>query len=517
MRFRGAAFQVSDLKAARTARNVAIHYDYSIDAIMIFAVVDLILWYFVVRVALNQGKEEKKRLTALNIMVTIVVSACCIALPILHFDEIYKKTGQFSKDTYLAGLVADILGNALTLPEDYSVQVVEEIISSYENNLITNMDGITQQADSPNIVVIMNEAFSDLRVLGDLATDVPVLPFWDSINENAIRGWANVSVLGGTTANSEYEFLSSDSTGMFAGINGIPYSNYFSNNPNYPSMVSALKEQGYETTVFHPYLSSGWNRMQVYRSMGFDNIVFMEDLQEDLETLRLYVSDISDYSYLKNIFNTKDKEQPQFIFNITMQNHGGYTYTGSDFETRVHLAGEAAGKYPQAEQFLSLVKYSDEALEDLLAFFTEYNEPVIVLIFGDHQPTLESEFYEHITGKSMNEWSFEEQMNQYKTPFMIWHNYPTDTKEIGDVSLNYLAALLLENAGLEMSPYQQYTLTQFAEFPVITSLGIKDKEGHLYPNGSTEFSQWVWEYRMLTYNHTVDVEGRYHKFYKIGD
>ena len=118
----------------------------------------------------------------------------------------------------------------------------------------------------PNIVVIMNEAFSDLRVLGEIETDQPFLEYWDSLEENCIKGWANVSVFGGTTANSEYEFLSSDATALYQNP-VIPYNNYFEQTDVYQSMVSVLIDQGYETTAFHPYLSSGWNRTQVYLSL----------------------------------------------------------------------------------------------------------------------------------------------------------------------------------------------------------------------------------------------------------
>lgn len=95
-----------------------------------------------------------------------------------------------------------------------------------------------------------------------------------------------MSVFGGTTANSEYEFLTSDAVGLYS--NAIPYSKYFHSRDSYSGSVFILKEQGYETTAFHPYLSSGWNRPQVYHVMGFDYIIFSEDIDEKMDTLRLY-------------------------------------------------------------------------------------------------------------------------------------------------------------------------------------------------------------------------------------
>lgn len=370
----------------------------------------------------------------------------------------------------------------------------------------------------PNIVVIMNEAFSDLRVLGDFETDVPVLPFWDSLQSNVIRGWANVSVLGGSTANSEYEFLTSDSAGAFAGASPIPYNSYFTDAEGYPGLVSVLEEQGYETVAFHPYLSSGWNRMQVYHAMDFDDIIFSEDLPEELDTLRLYVSDKGDYSFVEDWFEEKDAGVPQFFFNVTMQNHGGYTYNGDDFESTVHLTGDAAGRFPQTEQYLSLMKASDEALCGLLSYFEEYAEPVILVLFGDHQPRLETGFYEYVSGSPYDRWDLEQRSRQYKTPFIIWSNYalPEDYVELGDVSLNYLGPLLLQRAGLKMSGYQRFMLEEYEKLPVYTGQVIQDAEGRLYAAGSEEYRNRTSGSRFLAYNHTVDVKNRREAFFDVG-
>ena len=175
--------------------------------------------------------------------------------------------------------------------------------------------------------------------MGEIETDQPFLEYWDSLEENCIKGWANVSVFGGTTANSEYEFLSSDATALYQNP-VIPYNNYFEQTDVYQSMVSVLIDQGYETTAFHPYLSSGWNRTQVYRAMQFDHIIFSEDLEQPLDTMRLYTSDEGDYTYIRQYFDQKEKNTPQFFFNVTMQNHSGYTYDGDNFKTTVHLRGE---------------------------------------------------------------------------------------------------------------------------------------------------------------------------------
>lgn len=518
VRFRGTPFQLSDIKALRTAVTVVEGYDFAPSVLLLAALADMVLWFLVWRcccrteswdssmtkshVMSGQNKRHG-RWNPISIFVTAILACGCIALPVMGFDDIYFSTMQFWPDTYLARILAEAMGSSRPLPEDYSTDRAEQVIADYRSTENVQKFDMPTDMTLPNIVVIMNESFSDLRVLGQLETEEPVLPFWDSLEDNTIRGWANVSVLGGSTANSEYEFLTSDPVALYP--NGIPYCSYFNNNDTYLSLVSLLKELGYYTVAFHPYYANGWNRLRVYRAMQFDRMIFLDDLDK-VERLRLYVSDAGDYSFIKKWFQEKESGEPLFFFNVTMQNHGGYTYSGDDFQTTVQLSGDVKGTFPNAEQYLSLVRASDQALEDLLNWFLEYEEPVIVVMFGDHQPILENGFYEYITGQPMDVWNLEQLGNQYKTPFVIWHNYPSESANIGDVSLNYLAPLMLSDAGLPMSEYQQYVLKQYETMPVINCMGIRDEKGYLYNWGSEEFTLMSSDYRMLTYYHTVDKE-----------
>mgnify|MGYP000415231580 FL=1 len=86
--------------------------------------------------------------------------------------------------------------------------------------------------------------------------------------------------------------------------------------------MSQTKDLGYHTIAFHPYLSSGWNRTSVYPWLGFDEAHFQEDVQ-DPQYIRNYVSDLSDYEQLFRW--TEENDRPTMIFNVTMQNHSGYT------------------------------------------------------------------------------------------------------------------------------------------------------------------------------------------------
>ena len=107
--------------------------------------------------------------------------------------------------------------------------------------------------------------------------------------------------------------------------------------------------------------------------------------------------DRSDYYKIFEVYRYKTPDTPLFMFNVTMQNHGGYIPDENDnFTQTIHLTGEYAGKYPEVDEYLSLVKESDKAIEELLAYFSEVDEPTAIIFFGDHQPNVPSAFYDEL-------------------------------------------------------------------------------------------------------------------------
>jgi phosphoglycerol transferase MdoB-like AlkP superfamily enzyme len=508
VRFRGTPFQVADIFSVQTAISVAGGYDFTPDAMLVVSIADLLIWWLFVYLLYHSSKRTKYNLW--NVAISFVVLLGCFLLPVTNYDRTAILHTTFAKDNVLSDLVIELIGNANVLPEDYHIEDVTDIIRANRVNLTEE----NNKKQKPNLIVIMNEAFSDLRVLGEIPTDENVMPIWDAIKQQSHYGWANVSVLGGNTANSEYEFLTSDSMGAYNGI--IPYNAYFNERETYPGLVENLNRQGYETTVFHPYYSSGWNRLQVYHAMNFQHIFFLDTIElEQTELIRNYISDSSDYHYVMDWFDKKEPGVPQFYFNITMQNHGGYTYDNEEYPPAVQLSGELHGKFPQAEQFLSLVHTSDQALEALFSYFSDYPEPVIIMIFGDHQPLLEDGFYTTVTGTARSEWDLSQIRNIYKTPFVLWSNESSKSEDLGEVSLNYMSSILLEYAGLQESPYQRYVSVLREKLPVISSIAIENQNGQIYQNGTEEYRNLIQDYRVLVYNHTADSDGRIREFYSL--
>ena len=358
-------------------------------------------------------------------------------------------------------------------PDGYSRQKAEQILEAYADE----PDG-EEESDYPNIIVIMDEAFSDLAVLGDLETSEDYMPFVHSLQqgaENTITGYLNVSVCGGNTANSEFEFLTGN-TMAYLPAGSVPYQQYIKS--KMPSLAGYLKELGYVTYAMHPYNAGGWDRDTVYPLLGFDESYFLSDYRQ-VTYLRKYVSDASDFDNLIRVYENKPQGQPAFIFNVTMQNHGGYTDTYENFESDVKaLSADSAA----LDQYLSLVKRTDTAFEQLLNYFDAQDEKTVVLFFGDHQPS--NAVTKYVQGAdTQNE-------QRYEVPYVIWANYDISEESGADTSANYLAAQVLKAAGVPTSPYHNFLLELEEYYPIYSAVRTEC---------SRESEELLSDYRMLQY------------------
>ena len=357
-----------------------------------------------------------------------------------------------------------------------------------------------------NLICIMNESLAELKTAGDFTTNTEYFPFMDSLEENTVRGSLCVPVFGSMTSNTEFEFLTGDSMALLP-ANSIAYQ--FNVKPDTYSMVSTLKDQGYYSVAMHPYPGENWNRVECYQNMGFDAFLDQE-FYEGSEELRNYVSDEADYQKLIQVVEAKENpEDKLFIFNVTMQNHGGYEGTYDNFEQEVWLTGEYEGKYPKTDQYLSLMKRSDQAFQYLVEYFSRIDEPTMIVMFGDHQPSVEDEFYDDIAGMPSSEITVQEHLMWYETPFIIWTNYSMPSEDMGRLGAVYLSSEVLWRANLEMTPYNRFLLAMKEDLPVVHFLGCYDREGTYYYWAKAEsercpYQDTVLNYEALVYNHSLD-------------
>lgn len=157
----------------------------------------------------------------------------------------------------------------------------------------------------------------------------------------------------------------------------------------------------------------------------------------------------------------------------------------------------------EADIYLSLIRESDRAFEQLIRYFEKQTEPVIICMYGDHQPKLSDDFYEKVYSQTEGIEEREKRLNMYKVPFVIWANYDIPEQAELDIGMSYLGGLLLDVAGIPKSSYFSFLNQYREEYPIITINGYEDGEGNIY--NWSEDGAGLLEYRILQYNHLFDL------------
>lgn len=301
--FRDREILFSDLSAVGTALTVVSEYS---PVFTLKMAIGLFMWILVLFAQFSipadvPKKDPSIRLAALALSIVLGLFTVYRTsdIPI----QTYSGSGSSWNGFYI-NFIISIRDAIITPPDRYSPEAMKVIEGEYAAPA-------AEMEKKPNILVIMNESFTDFRVLGEnFNTNQPVTPYFDSLQENTVRGFALSSAYGGHTANSEFECLTGFSMG-FLPVGSIPYQQYISE--NIFSLPWLLENYGYDVFCTHPYHENGWGRKVTYPRLGFKESTFLPDYpQENL--LREYVSDQEMYEYVIDKLTADGIGDPQFVF-----------------------------------------------------------------------------------------------------------------------------------------------------------------------------------------------------------
>lgn len=514
--FRGTPIVPWDLHSLGTALTVNQNYELHLNwrvLVIVSAVLIIIIGGMFVKIRL-QSRISRVVITACSVL---LLTGCLLTLHNPQFTELVKFNDTLFTPVRLYqqnGFAASFLFNLKYLridqPQDYSANRVKKLIDEINENIVENPDLTTVTDDLPNILVVMNEAFSDLSVLADFETNKDYMPFINSLEENTVSGDVYVSVVGGNTATTEFEFLTGD-TMAFLPPGSVAYQQYI--HGPLPSLPSNLEKIGYQTQALHPYYASGWDRDEVYQYLGFDKIMFQDDFDYK-HKIRKYISDASVYQQMIKSFEQKEKGSPLFSFAVTMQNHGGYTVKYPDFNPDIKVVNQT-GNFSQIETYFSLIKKSDQAFEQLIKYFSAIKEKTVILFFGDHQP--HNAVVDSLVRLNPNDTDNQPiDYNRYQVPFLIWANYDIEEQSGLVISPNFLSSLLLQTAGIPGSQYSCFLAQLWQKLPVMTADFFMDAEGKLapYQEMTPEQKSLKNKYAALQFNHLFDNNSRLDYFYE---
>lgn len=454
---RGVPLLPWDISMAFEALSVSEGYDISLNMIDVACIISGSV-LFILLVILHRKEKTKTIIKVLAIPMLIAVML--FAKTSFIDSEIEGNNTDYrvyQVDSYYAqrGFIPAFLEycsylNMTNQPEYYSKATMESIVEEIQTNVSANNANC-----KPTIIAIMDESFWDAERLYTVTFLEKLLPNYEALKSESIYGNLFTHVLSGGTVTSEFEFLTGFS-GEFFPQDYMVYGKYLEN--DFPSAVSILENQGYKTTAIHPYLSTNYNRENAYRQFGFDDAYFDEDF-ETAKMVRGYISDESTFEKIEREYEqNKSEGVPQFIFAVTMQNHGGYWEEQTNLDSVVRYTTtqyDEVAKACMADYFSGLHE-SDRALGKLIDYFRNVDEDVIIVYFGDHMsdagPKDDRMFEKTGWKENADEYDYE----THVVPFLVWSNYDSKSEDWGIMEVGELLPSVFEAYGINKSNFWSF-------------------------------------------------------------
>ena len=338
----------------------------------------------------------------------------------------------------------------MSKPNCYSKNTIEHIkyeldilTSENSNNKILTSSAIIEYNSSnkevnsitsiikPNIIIVQLESFINPNWITDIKLNKNPVSNLESLSNEFTSGLISVPVLGGGTANTEFEVITGMSTEFF-GSGEFPY-NTIALKKAIPSLAYTLRDLGYSSNSLHNHEGKFYSRDVVYQNLGFDSFTPIECMSTPERTPVGWAKDSVLIDEICNILISTDNSD--LIFGISIQGHGGYP---SDYieDKEVYITNDYSKDNKNSlEYYINQIYEMDQFIGNLIEAVNELNEPTIIVFYGDHFPAI---------GLSESNISIR---TLKKTPYLIWDNMNL-ARENKDISAYELTSLILDKLSL---------------------------------------------------------------------
>ena len=389
----------------------------------------------------------------------------------MSFNDSILQSSNYSANGFVNAFTINCFALKVSEPENYSANAVESELLRYEG---------TEAKSSPDVIVILSEAFFDARTLNGTEFSKNPLENWDEITsrDNCVSGMMYTTAHGGGTVRTEFEVL----TGLTVDylINGT--SPYLYVTKPLDSYVSNYKNQGYRTIALHSYDGKFYSRNVAYPLLGFDEFITQDDMAKrpDCSFRRGYITDDTFMNTLIDTLENSDSEN-NFVFGITMENHQKYAKSDpADIKIEVKNESLSEDILDSLTTYTQGLYYADKALKKLVDYIDSREKETVLLYFGDHLPAMGG--YQQVYNESGNVdnrdgYTTDELECLYSAPYLVYSNYGVDFKtdtDWSDVSTYYLLSLIADKTGTAKTPYMNLLVDKYKTLPYYHArLGIR--------------------------------------------
>lgn len=443
---------------------------------------------------------------------TALALSLCMPIPVLAETMDAPQAERDRDYGLLGGLYGGYLNRKSPRPEQYSQESLEAILKQTEETPDPSVEATEeiQEKVRPNVVMLMSEAFCDPDVMlpGVKLTGDPI-PNFHALAQEWPSGEFISNTYAGGTGYVEMEVFTGIPMAFMGEGEDLTTLRGDGVYERLPSIVKAFGAEGYETQFIHNYTSRLYNRVDNLPAIGFDKLMFEVDFPQDAPWEGPYLSDEALADAMIAAFEEKEEGQPLFLYGLTMENHqphfGEKFPSASGFDPTTHKLDEDSTGVVDA--LLYGLHGADTALGELVEYLESYEEPVLLIYWGDHLPGLymtnEDSIFSMMgyvpTGDTL-QWDSEIMLKMHTTPFVVWNNYGAELEVPETVSAGSLGTLTLDWAGVEKPRYFQWVDRALDTMLLYRKRLYVAADGTAYSEPPQRDRALVEDYRTLVYD-----------------
>ena len=529
LQLRGEPFLPWDLAQVSEAAGVASAAGIKIQVSMIVTIV-IVLVLVVCSYFLYRGRHKQRWLPRLAGSAATAAALCLLVFGVYLQPAVTQAIGirpdAWMQDRYyryygvISGFMTNLSNLEIDKPEDYSEEAVNDLLDKVDGSrkfstsplYSTSYNAVTpkdEQVKQPTIIYVMDESYWDVSELEQygITFDTDVSKNLHALQQTSAYGRAYSPSFGGGTCDVEFEALTGYSV-SFLPSGSKPYQQHVTK-PMF-AMPNYLRSQGYQTAAVHCFWAKYWSRDTAYPNLGFDDFISLEDMHGVTKVRKHYWTSglVTDDSMADQIIQQYEKmstasNAPIFLHAVTMQNHTNYNKDNYPDDERVkvltHPAGMKASTVGALEDFATGIRDADAMLGKLTDYFSQVDEPVILVFWGDHYNPIDSNYDVYTTTGYASDSSADPRLHQ--TTLLMWSNYSQQQVDLGTIAAYDISPVMMELYGLDEPLYFQFLNRQLRVADRAYTRGVvmnRDGSTTLEP---TEFQKrWNQEQWMLQYD-----------------
>ena len=529
LQLRGEPFLPWDLAQVSEAAGVASAAGIKIQTSMIVTVV-VELALMAGSFCLYRGRHKQRWLPRVAGSAATAAALCLLIFGVYLQPAVCQAIGivpdAWMQDRYYRyyGVVTGFMTNLSNLeidkPDNYSEETVDAILDNVDESqkfstsplYPTSYAATTakdEQVKKPTIIYVMNESYWDVSELEQygIKFDTDVSANLHALQQTSAYGRAYSPSFGGGTCDVEFEALTGYSA-SFLPSGSKPYQQHVTK-PMF-ALPSYLKTQGYQTAAVHCFWAKYWSRDTAYPNLGLDDFISLEDMHGVTKVRKHYWTSglVTDDSMADQIIGQYEKmkassDEPVFLHAVTMQNHTNYNKDNYPDDQRVkvleHPAGMKASTVGALEDFATGIRDADAMLGKLTAYFSQVDEPVILVFWGDHYNPIDSNYDVYTTTGYASDSSADPRLHQ--TTLLLWSNYSDAQVDLGTIAAYDISPVMMNLYGLQQPLYFQFLNRQLRVASRACTRGVTMNLDGTTTLEPTEFQQrWTQEHWMLQYD-----------------